>query len=80
MQAKYIVCLFCICTQMINSTIPKATPFYLYDRFNNRAISYQFTDAGNIYYTSDNFHSVEYADKHKNKTLQLRRNETKSLP
>ena len=34
--------------------------FYLYDRVNNRPVSYRFTDAGDIYYTSQNFHSIDY--------------------
>lgn len=40
--------------------------FYLYDKVHNRAIQYDFTDAGNIYYTSDNFHSANYSMKFNN--------------
>lgn len=47
--------------------------FYLYDRVHNRAIRYDFTDAGNIYYTSDNFHSTT---SYYNKFDQLKNNST----
>lgn len=46
---------------------------YLYDRSNNRAVKYDFADVGNIYYTSANLHSAEYA-----KPMLF--NRSKSLP
>ena len=53
---------------------------YTYDRFYNRGVSVDFSD-NHPYYTSNIFHSVEYASK--NTTLKLRRfnfNGSKSLP
>lgn len=47
--------------------------FYLYDRVHNRAIRYDFTDAGNIYYNSDNVHSTA---SYSNKFDQLKNNST----
>lgn len=47
--------------------------FYLYDRVHNRAIRYDFTDAGNIYYTSDNFRSTT---NYSNKFHELKNNST----
>lgn len=63
--------------------------FYTYDRFNNRAIPVN-NEGTLIYYTSDVFHSIEYADKNKsyntsntsilNKNITLRKKNSKSLP
>ncbi len=52
--------------------------FYLYDRNHNRAIRYDFTDCGNIYYTSANFHSG--MPIRTNSSILLLRNRSKSLP
>ena len=61
---------------------------YTYDRFNNRPIVID-TSFENVYYTSSNFHSVEFTDcKLRNNTktyrlkpfLKLRPNSTQSLP
>lgn len=55
--------------------------FYLYDRVNNRQVRYDFTDAGNIYYTSHNFHSVDYArNTLKNCSFAKKVNSSRSLP
>ncbi len=58
---------------------------YLYDRFNNRPVLYQFGDTSNVYYESNAFHSVEYTKPHTmktyNSTSTLRKiNRTTSLP
>lgn len=59
--------------------------FYLYDRVNNRQITYYYTDAGNIFYTSDNFHSLEYAKRNKTNNTSIcsfgkKVNSSRSLP
>ena len=36
--------------------------FYLYDRFNNKPVIYDITDSSNIFYTSNNFHSIDYVN------------------
>jgi hypothetical protein len=61
MHIKYLTCILITLIETIYSGLPKASPFYLYDRFNNRAVSYMFADTGNIYYMSKNFHSEEFA-------------------
>ncbi len=69
--AKYIM-IICLC-QTISG-------LYTYDKFYNRGIQVDFSD-NHPYYTSNIFHSVEYAAK--NNTLKLRRiniNASKSLP
>jgi hypothetical protein len=59
--------------------------FYLYDKIHNRAVEYNFADTGNIYYTSQNFHSIEYFPHNKTenntKCLFARKvNSSKSMP
>jgi hypothetical protein len=85
MHIKLLTCILIIFAETIYSGLTKAKPFYSYDRFNNRAVSSMFVDTGNIYYTSKNFHSEEFAQINNfiNKTcsLGLRKiNTTKSLP
>ncbi len=85
MHIKYLTFIIITLAETIYSGLPKASPFYLYDRFNNRAVSYMFADTGNIYYMSKNFHSEEFSKMQNitNKTsiLGLRKiNTTKSLP
>lgn len=85
MHIKYLTCILITLAETIYSGIPKASPFYLYDRFNNRAVSYMFADTGNIYYMSKNFHSEEFSQiqniTNKTNGLLLRKiNTTKSLP
>ncbi len=54
-------------------------PFYLYDRFNNKAVV-NYADTF-IYYASDSFHSIEYSNKLYNNSFLLKlRNNSKSMP
>jgi hypothetical protein len=63
------------------SLICTVNSLYLYDRFHNRgAISYNFGDTGNVFYTSSNFHSIEYVNKNNSKLRLCKINATKSLP
>ena len=68
----------------LNAITYSDTMFYLYDRVNNKAITYHYTDCGQIYYTSKNFHSVDYVTKYNTTAIpgiKLRKiNTTKSLP
>lgn len=36
--------------------------YYLYDKFNNKAIIYDITGSSNIFYTSNNFHSIDFVN------------------
>jgi len=54
--------------------------FYLYDRVHNRAVTYDFADVGNIYYTSQNFHSVDYAKQNNTCSFAKKVNSSRSLP
>lgn len=75
---------------LIAYSLSGLSALYTYDRVNNRQITLD-TGFNNVYYTSNNFHSIEYASLHgaKNITSQnvtttlikLRKsNATKSLP
>ena len=70
--------LFGLCIQ--NITVDS---LFSYDKFHNRGISTDIND-NQPYFTSNVFHSIEYASKNTNKkNLKLRKiqfNVTKSLP
>lgn len=51
---------------------------YLYDRCTNRAVRYDFTDIGNVYYASRDFHSVDFFKRNHNASNAS--NASKSLP
>ena len=58
---------------------------YTYDRINNRPITFD-SSFSNVYYTSANFHSIEFAKLNNSQVyrmkpyLKIRPNSTQSLP
>jgi hypothetical protein len=73
MLSKFVLLMGLLSAGVVDSV------FYLYDRNHNRAVRYDFTDAGNIYYKSQNFHSVDYIQRN-GTTFAKKVNSSRSLP